>query len=658
MGIVFIPSIFSDPGNLMFRPNITSITSGDSIRIKENQKWEYVKSRLFPKGGNIAPKFQGPILISLENASEEQRVMVGGIVKEIATFIPNKTISLYKDYTGFTSQEIIDSVSNSSVLNDFFDLYTSSISVTFDKKPSPNTDYIRGSRMVYPRLTSSVLSDSTVIQRNRNSFTPIKEIEGSILCFNFSKRSDSLQQKKYIKYELLRSLSIIAEDNGFDFNIQNPIERLNRFQYILNKSDGIYSTSEYHPEYYEITEYDEFLLEKLYSHNFQSQFKNYLTQNYPPIYIYNFYHSGKVKIFSEVLALLLGVIIFIMSLSILHKRRFRFSILNYLIPILLINLSILGLSNLIHFLQLDYMLSIYYRHFLIGFTLHVILISIGQSLIIWGLEYFLKRKFNNFVMLLISQMIITFSSFLLPYYLISWYTYRFEKNILIINLIIAISRGLYIYLNHYSESITRKKDLEISQLKELQLATELNSLHAQINPHFLYNALNSIASLSKIDGSKTEKMALSLSDLFRYSVNRKGEKMATIQEEVEMVENYLQIEKIRFEDRLKYDIKVEPSINNLEIPRFILQPLIENAIKHGVSKVEDLGVIELQIFMKHNDLVIAVSDNGPNFPEGLVSGHGLQSVFDLLRLSYGEKASMNWENLPKKKITVIINSNS
>jgi sensor histidine kinase YesM len=245
---------------------------------------------------------------------------------------------------------------------------------------------------------------------------------------------------------------------------------------------------------------------------------------------------------------------------------------------------------------------------------------------------------------------------MVPFMFLNPRMYGYTTNIFVISLAIAISRGLYIYLNHYSASITRKKDLEISQLKELQLATELNSLHAQINPHFLYNALNSIASLSKIDGNKTEKMALSLSDLFRYSVNRKGEKMSSIQEEVDMVENYLQIEKIRFEDRLEYSIKVDDSLQKLEIPRFILQPLIENAIKHGISKIEEKGFISLEIYLENKKLIVAVSDNGPDFPEGLISGHGLQSVFDLLRLSYGEQASMNWENLPKKKITITITS--
>ena len=98
----------------------------------------------------------------------------------------------------------------------------------------------------------------------------------------------------------------------------------------------------------------------------------------------------------------------------------------------------------------------------------------------------------------------------------------YAQNILLISLFISISRGLYIYLNHYSESMIHQKDVELSQLKELQAATELSSLHAQINPHFLYNSLNSIASLAHINADKTEKMSLSMSDLFKYSINRKG----------------------------------------------------------------------------------------------------------------------------------------
>ena len=114
--------------------------------------------------------------------------------------------------------------------------------------------------------------------------------------------------------------------------------------------------------------------------------------------------------------------------------------------------------------------------------------------------------------------------------------------------------------------------------------------------------------------------------------------------------------KTRFGDSLQVHIDVDIKLETIQIPRFILQPLIENAVKHGISKTEKNGTIELSIRLYKNHLEIVVSDNGPDFPDDLVSGHGLQSVYDLLRLSYKENASMNWENSPKKKITILIHS--
>ena len=82
--------------------------------------------------------------------------------------------------------------------------------------------------------------------------------------------------------------------------------------------------------------------------------------------------------------------------------------------------------------------------------------------------------------------------------------------------------------------------------------------------------------------------------------------------------------------------------------------MVENAVKHGISKIESTGKIALKIERENNSVQITITDNGPDFPEGLVSGHGLQTVYDLLKLSYGENASLNWVNKPEKVITVCI----
>lgn len=219
---------------------------------------------------------------------------------------------------------------------------------------------------------------------------------------------------------------------------------------------------------------------------------------------------------------------------------------------------------------------------------------------------------------------------------------------------IASFRALIGYFIFKERNLIVENETKLANLRELKAKAELKSLQSQINPHFLYNSLNSIASLAPIDADKTQKMAHSLSDLFKYSINRKGKKMSTILDEVEVVKTYLDIEKIRFGNRLQFDVDVDKEIENNEIPLFLIQPLVENAVKHGISKNEGEGKISLKISKEKNEIHISVTDNGPHFTEGLVSGHGLQTVFDLLRLTYGDKASLNWTNTPEKKIIITI----
>jgi sensor histidine kinase YesM len=232
--------------------------------------------------------------------------------------------------------------------------------------------------------------------------------------------------------------------------------------------------------------------------------------------------------------------------------------------------------------------------------------------------------------------------------------YTILSYIFVFFMTIATIKALISYFIFKERNLIIENEKKLSNLRELKAKAELKSLQSQINPHFLYNSLNSIASLAPIDADKTQKMAHSLSDLFKYSINRKGKEMSTVKDEIDMVTSYLDIEKIRFGERLQFYIEVDETLLNHEIPLFLIQPLVENAVKHGVSQNEGEGKIRLKIEKEVNKLLISVSDNGPNFPEGLVSGHGLQTVYDLLRLSYGDNASLNWTNTPEKIITITI----
>jgi len=154
-----------------------------------------------------------------------------------------------------------------------------------------------------------------------------------------------------------------------------------------------------------------------------------------------------------------------------------------------------------------------------------------------------------------------------------------------------------------------QQELQVIKLKQMKSRAELQTLQAKINPHFLYNSLNSIASLIHDNPVKAEEMVLSLSELFRYSTNSQGKSFSPVKDEVKMVKTYIDVEKVRFGENLNFVLHLDRDAEKYYIPRFLIQPLVENAVKHGTSKVKN-GTIELSISKEENGLRIIVSDNG------------------------------------------------
>lgn len=199
----------------------------------------------------------------------------------------------------------------------------------------------------------------------------------------------------------------------------------------------------------------------------------------------------------------------------------------------------------------------------------------------------------------------------------------------------------------------KEKEIHIQQAEQLLAQAELETLQAKINPHFLYNSLNSIAGLIHDEPDKAEKMVLSLSDLFRYSLNSQGKSFTTVAEEITMVKTYLEIEKTRFEEQLLYSITIDADCENYLIPRFLIQPLVENAIKHGTSKAER-GVLEVSVSKQNNILQIIVADNGPEFPQQMTTGYGVRNVSEKLDLLFPKKNNISFYNHPQKYILIQI----
>jgi len=219
---------------------------------------------------------------------------------------------------------------------------------------------------------------------------------------------------------------------------------------------------------------------------------------------------------------------------------------------------------------------------------------------------------------------------------------------------IGIVYGVISYLDLQRKRKFDEKELELSRLRELKTKAELDALHSKVNPHFLYNALNSIADLSITDGKKARKMTIALADLFRYSINYSNNNYSTIREEIEMAEVYLQIEKIRFEDQLNYYIHTDQELDHYLVPRFVIQPLVENAVKHGLKATGKMTEITLEVKTDGDNIVINVVDNGPAFPAELSAGYGVKSVYDKLDLLFPGHYEIHFSNQPCKQVSVFI----
>ena len=270
-----------------------------------------------------------------------------------------------------------------------------------------------------------------------------------------------------------------------------------------------------------------------------------------------------------------------------------------------------------------------------------------------------KLSFIKHKSLVILSLIISTLAINVPF---SYYLYegqmQYLKYAVINSIYLSGATGLvYAVISYLEVERKRKfdaKELELSRMRESKAKAELDALQSKVNPHFLYNALNSIADLSITDGKKGRRMTIALADLFRYSINYSNSNYSTIKDEVEMTEVYLQIEKIRFEDQLNYAVDVEEDLNHYLVPRFLLQPLVENAVKHGMKATGKMTEIKLNIRMDEKGMVFEILDNGPNFPEELNPGYGVKSVYDKLDLLFPDNYEIHFSNQPQKKVSLFI----
>lgn len=194
---------------------------------------------------------------------------------------------------------------------------------------------------------------------------------------------------------------------------------------------------------------------------------------------------------------------------------------------------------------------------------------------------------------------------------------------------------LVYYLILYYDDLNQK-NTERSQLETMLKSSELEMLKSQINPHFIFNSLNSIASLTIVSPEKARNMVIKLSEFLRYSLGKENDQMNTMEDELNNIMLYLDIEKVRFGDRLSVETDISKESLQLKLPNLILQPLFENAIKHGIYESLEKVTVKLRAWQDQNLLKVEVSNQfDPQATGKKGKGIGLKNVGERLRLIYG-----------------------
>lgn len=184
------------------------------------------------------------------------------------------------------------------------------------------------------------------------------------------------------------------------------------------------------------------------------------------------------------------------------------------------------------------------------------------------------------------------------------------------------------------------------EFEKLATKAQLSALRSQINPHFLFNALTTIGYLIQTVPDKAFETLMRLTQLLRGVLNSTGE-FCTLGEELKLIESYLEIERARFEERLKIEIDVPEELEKLQVPALILQPLVENAIKHGISENKAGGLVRISARVDDGSLILTVSDSGPGFRPKKAEGSegvGLKNIQERLRSYYGSGAALDIRN--------------
>lgn len=224
-------------------------------------------------------------------------------------------------------------------------------------------------------------------------------------------------------------------------------------------------------------------------------------------------------------------------------------------------------------------------------------------------------------------------------------------NMVILWCAIGLFRGVGYYIQ------VREKEASAAQLKTQLAQAQLRALRMQLNPHFLFNTMNSISSLMQIDIAAADLMLEQLSSLLRIALERGEVQLIPLSDEMEFVEMYLAMQDVRFTGRVRQDIFVEPELHDALVPAMLLQPLVENAYAHGLSKLDKPGQIAVTVRRQESMLAITVTNSGLGLQPATSNGSrrqclGIANVKDRLQLHYGSEQAFVIEELEQGEVRV------
>jgi LytS/YehU family sensor histidine kinase len=188
---------------------------------------------------------------------------------------------------------------------------------------------------------------------------------------------------------------------------------------------------------------------------------------------------------------------------------------------------------------------------------------------------------------------------------------------------------------------SRRAEAQATEARVLARDAELKALKAQVNPHFLFNSLNSISALTSIDASRARDMCVMLGDFLRLTLGLGEKTLVRFAEELELLQKYMAIEKVRFGERLKMSETIQEDSKACWLPPLLLQPLVENAVKHGIASLPEGGEVRLAAERQNGRLEIVVENSwDPEAPPRRSGGMGLKNVRHRLEARYGKDASL------------------